>query len=81
MLALKELEGNMAVISVIVLVFRIIVSKRYSLMMNRLIFMASMLTLVYTVITITVLDQTAVEGRESTSSSGSTSLPSLTSSL
>ncbi len=47
-LALKELEGNMAVISVFVLVFRIIASKRYFLEMNRLILVTSVFTLVCT---------------------------------
>ena len=63
-LALNDMEGSMIVTSFFVLVFGIIASKRCSLKMNRLILIASFVTLLCTVLTVTVLSQSQVQ-RES----------------
>lgn len=63
-LALNDMEGSMIVTSFFVLVFGIIASKRCSLKMNRLIMIASFVTLLCTVLTVTVLSQSLVQ-RES----------------
>lgn len=63
-LALNDMEGSMIVTSFFVLVFGIIASKRCSLKMNRLIMIASFVTLLCTILTVTVLSQSLVQ-RES----------------
>ena len=63
-LALNDMEGSMIVTSFFVLVFGVIASKRCSLKMNRLILIASFVTLLCTVLTVTVLSQSQVQ-RES----------------
>lgn len=60
-LAVDGREGSMVVTSFFVLVFGAIASKRCSLKMNRLILIASFVTLVCTVLTTTVLAQSSVE--------------------
>lgn len=60
-LAIDGREGSMVVTSFFVLVFGAIASKRCSLKMNRLILIASFVTLVCTVLTTTVLAQSSVE--------------------
>ena len=60
-LAVDGREGSMVVTSFFVLVFGAIASKRCSLKMNRLILIASFVTLVCTLLTTTVLAQSSVE--------------------
>lgn len=60
-LALDDMEGNMIVTSLFVLAFGIIASKRCSLEMNRFIFLASVITLACTVLSVTVFAQEGIE--------------------
>lgn len=60
-LALGDMEGNMIVTSLFVLVFGIIASKRCSLEMNRFIFIAAVVTLACTVLSVTVFAQETIQ--------------------
>lgn len=60
-LALNEMEGSMIVTSFLVLVFGIIASKHCPPNMNRLILIASFVTLICTIVTATVLSQSLVQ--------------------